>query len=92
MSNEDSVAEVMKVLKSPNSQKKIYHTLLRIHSEIIPSESKLKEFMEYDGVNCVIQFLLKPNEKILNISLGILAGCCANEDCCSKVGISVMTY
>lgn len=85
MTDKDNVAELTKILNSSNPHRKIYHTLLRIHSEIIPSETKFNEFKEHDGVKSVIQFLSKPNEKILNISLGILASCCSNEDCCNKV-------
>ncbi|XP_065226917.1 uncharacterized protein Rnb isoform X2 [Planococcus citri] len=85
MTDKESVAEITKILKSASPQKKLYHTLLHIHSDVIPSETKLNEFKEHDGIHCVIQFLSKPNERILNISLGILASCCANEDCCNKI-------
>lgn len=85
MTDKVKVTEILQILKSENPPRKIYNTLLRVHNDVITHDTLSKEFKEKEGLNFIIQFLTRPNEKILNISLGILATCCADEDSCNKV-------
>lgn len=77
--------KILNKLKTLDSPRDIYNTLLRIHSDIISTEDGLKCFKELGGIGYVIRYLSKPNKRILNISLGILAHCCTDVECSNKV-------
>lgn len=77
--------KLLDTLVSTNSQKKIYNTLLQVHSDVVKVQNDLNYFKENGGISFLVQFLSKPNEKMLNISLGILAECCIDFEGCKKV-------
>jgi len=85
----ETAVRLMEILRTSTSQKQTYNTLLAVYSDVITTQDGLRYFKECKGLECVIEFLSKPNERILNISLGILANCCVDEDCRKQVWISV---
>lgn len=80
-----SIEEILSTLKTCESQKKMYNLMLQMYSNNLKKSEDLKYFKENDGPSLIISFLSKPNVKLLNISLGILAECCLNEDLCEDV-------
>lgn len=41
----------------------------------------VKLLKEKGGLKHIVKLLNRPNEKILNVALSILANCCLQEDC-----------
>lgn len=80
---------LMKLIMSDTS-KKTYRILMQIHSDIKMSKDNLKIFIECGGMTHLVQYLSKPNENILNITLGILATCCSDTESGNKVNISLL--
>lgn len=81
----DQIKNLIGAIQSSNSQRKTYNSLLLIYTLIGNNKDDLKYFIDNDGLNYLIRFLSQPNQKILNISLGVLAECCIDPDCSNKV-------
>uniref|UniRef100_A0A1B6E3H4 BTB domain-containing protein n=1 Tax=Clastoptera arizonana TaxID=38151 RepID=A0A1B6E3H4_9HEMI len=63
----------------PTSNVNIFKILVKIREDVIKDSDGITELREKGGIKCLIKLLTKPNEKILNVVLSILANCCLNE-------------
>lgn len=79
------VKTVLEGLKSSTS-KRVQESLLKIRSKIIVTEAGVKLFRECRGLELILPYLRKPNERFLDITLSILGNCCLEEESSLAVG------
>ncbi|RVE50863.1 hypothetical protein evm_004430 [Chilo suppressalis] len=72
-------------LKSTSSTR-VQETLIKIRSKFTSNDDGIKLFRECGGLNYLIPYLRKPNERILDITLSILGNCCLEEESSLLVG------
>lgn len=82
--NEKQIINIIEQLKT-SSRTQIYHNLTKVRQEIISNETGIKQFKKHGGIIQLISILHKPNEKITDLVLSILANCCMNQDCATHV-------
>jgi hypothetical protein len=63
----------------------VYNGLLELRSSITKTKGGLKTLGENDVLKVLVDFLHKPNEKILDVTLSILGNCCLDSDCRNEV-------
>jgi hypothetical protein len=64
-----------------------YDGLTEIRSNIIKTKEGFKILRENKILNELVNFLHKPNEKLLDVTLSILGNCCLDSDCRNEVSI-----
>ncbi|XP_054257867.1 armadillo repeat-containing protein 5 isoform X2 [Macrosteles quadrilineatus] len=67
------------------SSQSVYKHLVQIRTDVIKDAEGVKLLRERGGLKHIVRLLNKPNEKILNVSLSILANCCLQEECRDQV-------
>ncbi|XP_021941760.1 armadillo repeat-containing protein 5 [Zootermopsis nevadensis] len=73
-------------LKLKSSSSSIaYDGLVGIRSNIMKTKEGCKILKENNILNELVNFLRKPNEKILDVTLSILGNCCLDNDCRNEV-------
>jgi hypothetical protein len=63
----------------------IYDGLLELRSNITKTKGGLKALRENEVLKVLVDFLHKPNEKILDVTLSILGNCCLDSGCRNEV-------
>jgi hypothetical protein len=63
----------------------VYNGLLELRSNITKIKGGLKTLRENEVLKLLVDFLHKPNEKILDVTLSILGNCCLDIDCRNEV-------
>ncbi|PSN52457.1 hypothetical protein C0J52_14981 [Blattella germanica] len=71
-------------LRSP-SFSVAYEALLEIRSKILPMKDGINLLSNNGSLKDLVNFLQKPNEKILDVTLSILGNCCLKDGCRKKV-------
>ena len=69
---------ISKLNSSSSSQ--IYKTLLNIRSDLSKTQEGIKLLTDKECLKILVNFINKPNEKILDVSLSILANCSLHND------------
>jgi hypothetical protein len=76
--------DIFSKLKS-SSASVAYDGLLEIRSNITKTKEGYKVLRENEVLKELVNFLHKPNEKILDVTLSILGNCCLDSDCRNEV-------
>lgn len=84
--------KLLSQLEKCSSTQSLYKVLVQIRTDLIKESEGVKLLKEKGGLKRIIKLLSKPNEKILNVALSILANCCLQEDCRDLVSISCCTH
>lgn len=63
----------------------VYNGLLELRSNITKTKEGLKTLRENKVLKLLVDFLHRPNEKILDVTLSILGNCCLDSDCRNEV-------
>jgi hypothetical protein len=66
--------DIFSKLKSSSSNV-VYNGLLELRSNITKTKGDLKTLRENEVLKVLVDFLHKPNEKILDVTLSILGNC-----------------
>jgi hypothetical protein len=82
----DITKEKYTFLKLKSSSSSVaYDGLLEIRSSIMKTKEGCKILRENKILHELVNFLHKPNEKILDLTLSILGNCCLDSDCRNEV-------
>lgn len=81
-----SILKLISQIKKCSSSQSLYKLLVQIRTDVIREDEGIKLLRDSGGLKHIVKFLSKPNEKVLNVSLSILANCCLQEDCREQVG------
>jgi hypothetical protein len=76
--------DIFSKLKSSSSCV-VYNGLLELRSNITKTKGGLKTLRDNEVLKVLVDFLHKPNEKILDVTLSILGNCCLDSDCRNEV-------
>ena len=77
MAQDKGVHEFLSKLKSSSIT---YDDLVEIKSKVVNTREGAKLIIKNDLLKDLVNFMDKPNEKILDITLSILGNCCLDED------------
>ncbi|KAG8334865.1 Armadillo repeat-containing protein 5 [Homalodisca vitripennis] len=79
------IIKLINQLEKCSSSQSIYKLLVQIRTDVIKEDEGIKLLRDKGGLKRIVKILTKPNEKILNVSLSILANCCLQEECREQV-------
>jgi hypothetical protein len=63
----------------------IYDGLLELRSDISKTKEGRETLIEHNVLKILVDFLRRPNEKILDVSLSVLGNCCMDSRCRNEV-------
>lgn len=79
------IIKLLSQLEKSSSSQTTYKLLVQIRTDVIKDKEGIKLLKDKGGLKRIVRILNKPNEKILNVSLSILANCCMQEECRDQV-------
>lgn len=79
------ISLLLSQLHGNNSSLNIFKVLVQIRTDVIKDNDGISELREKGGIRCLVKLLNKPNVKVLNVVLSILANCCLQEECGTEV-------
>lgn len=85
-----SILKLISQIKKCSSSQSLYKLLVQIRTDVIREDEGIKLLRDSGGLKHIVKCLSKPNEKVLNVSLSILANCCLQEDCREQVGHEII--
>lgn len=87
-----SILKLISQIKKCSSSQSLYKLLVQIRTDVIRDDEGIKLLKDSGSLKHIVKLLSKPNEKILNVSLSILANCCLQEDCREQVRTHCVSY
>lgn len=85
------ILKLISQIKKCSSSQSLYKLLVQIRTDVIREDEGIKLLRDSGGLKHIVKCLSKPNEKVLNVSLSILANCCLQEDCREQVGHEIIS-
>lgn len=86
------ILKLLSQLEKSSSSQSTYKLLVQIRTDVIKDKEGIKLLRDKGGLKRIVRILSKPNEKILNVSLSILANCCLQDDCRVQVSTSLFHF
>ena len=88
MEDTKNISVFLKQLESTTSAT-VYKGLHDVRYKLLKSPEGVQLFRQNNGLKYLLRFVRKPNEKILDLTLSILANLCLEEHFRTKVGENI---
>ncbi|XP_077995385.1 armadillo repeat-containing protein 5-like [Glandiceps talaboti] len=82
---DSSLTELISKLKYNHSSKLLVDSLTKLRSEFIRRSDGVEKFRKLGGLKPLLDLITKPNERIVDVSMSILANCCLEEETRKKI-------
>lgn len=81
----DVVLRILHDLNKATDKHLIHKILLKIRSDLSRNPDEIEMFRNCGGLKSLVPHIKKPNKRIIDTALSVLANCCTSESCVKEV-------